>query len=55
MTATSQSMPDPMKHINGAVTLVNFRGMQNFESDAARTTFNFVKITLVCWVTCSRL
>lgn len=46
MTATSQSMPDPMKHINGAVTLVNFRGMQNFESDAARTTFNFVKITL---------
>lgn len=48
MTATSKSMPNPSKHINGAIMLVNIRGMQNFASDVARKLFSFVKVTLVC-------
>ena len=48
MTATSQSMPNPIKHIHGAIMLVNFRGLQNFASDAARIMFTFIKVTLVC-------
>lgn len=48
MTATSSSMPNPIKHISGAVMLVNLRGLQNFASDAARAMLFFVKVTLVC-------
>ena len=48
MTATSKSLPNPIKHINGAIMLVNIRGLQNFGSDMARKLFSFVKISLVC-------
>lgn len=46
MTATSKSMPNPSKHINGAIMLVNFRGLQNFASDAGRRLFSFIKVIL---------
>ena len=50
MTATSKSMPNPSKHINGAIMLVNFRGLQNFASDAGRRLFSFIKVILVCLI-----
>ena len=48
MTATSNSMPIQSKHMNGAIVLVNLRGVQNFASDEAKILFSFVKAQLVC-------
>ena len=55
MTATSKSMPNPTKHIDGAIVLVNLRGLQNFVSDVARTLFSFIKGSFVCPNILSRL
>ena len=46
-TATSHVMPTPFKHIHGAMTLVNLRGLQNFSSDVAIRLFGYIKVALV--------
>ena len=42
-TGTSHVMPTPFKHLHGAMTLVNLRGLQNFSSDVARQLFGYIK------------
>ncbi|KAM0802873.1 hypothetical protein BDR22DRAFT_887210 [Usnea florida] len=45
-TATSHVMPTPFKHIYGAMTLVNLRGLENFSSDVAIRLFGYIKVAL---------
>ena len=47
LTATSRAMPQPGKHINGAMTLINLRGSQNFANPSARKMLSFVKLQFV--------
>ena len=46
-TATSYVLPTPFKHLHGAMTLVDLRGLQNFSSDVARQLFGYIKVALV--------
>ena len=47
MTATSRLMPQIGKHINGAITLANLRGEQNFKNEWTKTMLSFVKLRMV--------
>lgn len=47
LTGTVHAMPEPNKHIDGAIMLINLRGRQNLASETARTLFSYVKVSLV--------
>ena len=55
-TATSDVLPASFKHLHGAMTLVNLRGLQNFSSDVAIQLLGYFKVALVrstrlvCWL-----